>query len=153
MSQLSTDTQNMNRGIITSIKGPIINVEFAKGQTPNVKEALVVEQKEGSLVLEVQQQVGDCTVKTIALGATEGLARGIEVAATGKPIQTPVGQETLGRIMNVLGEPIDNAGPINAKKHESIHKDAPKLEDLKANTEILPTGIKIIDIRTGFICL
>jgi F-type H+-transporting ATPase subunit beta len=135
---------NLAKGIIKSIIGPVVNVEFPKGQTPNIREALRVESH--NLILETQQQIGDNMVKTIALGATEGLPRGLEVIATGQPIQTPVGEETLGRIMNVLGEPIDNAGPINAKKHSPIHKDAPKLEELKANTEILPTGIKVIDL-------
>lgn len=132
------------KGIIKSIIGPVVNVEFPKGQTPNIKEALRIQSH--NLILETQQQIGNNMVKTIALGATEGLPRGLEVIATGQPIQTPVGEETLGRIMNVLGEPIDNAGPINAKKYSSIHKDAPKLEDLKANTEILQTGIKVIDL-------
>lgn len=114
------------KGIIKSIIGPVVNVEFPKGQTPNIKEALRIQSH--NLILETQQQIGNNMVKTIALGATEGLPRGLEVIATGQPIQTPVGEETLGRIMNVLGEPIDNAGPINAK---SIHRYTKTRQNLK----------------------
>ena len=136
------------KGTIKSIIGPIVNVEFPRGSTPQIKEALVVD--DVNLTLEVQQQTGDSTVKTIALGATEGLPRGLSVRATGEPIKVPVGNETLGRIMDVLGNPIDNAGPIGEQKLSSIHKPAPKLEDLKVNTEILGTGIKIIDLLIPF---
>ncbi len=132
-----------NIGTIKSIIGAVVVVEFPE-QTPDIKEALYVEKED--LMLEVQQQLGDFRVKTIALGPTEGLPRGSKVKATGEPIKTPVGPETLGRIMNVRGQPIDNAGPINAKKEAPIHRDPPKLEELKSNREILPTGIKIIDM-------
>lgn len=135
-------------GQIVQIIGAVVDVEFPRGAVPKVYDALTVE--ETGLVLEVQQQLGDGTVKTIALGTTDGLRRGLKVANTGKPIHVPVGKETLGRIMNVLGEPIDEKGEIPAKKHSSIHREPPKFSELASTNELLETGIKVIDLVCPF---
>ena len=132
------------KGTIISIIGAVIDIEFAAKQVPKIYDALIVDEQ--ALVLEVQQQLGNNTVRTLAMGSTDGLKRGQRVSATGCPIQTPVGKETLGRILNVLGQPIDNQGPINAKTFSSIHKPAPRFIDLNPSTDILATGIKVIDL-------
>ena len=133
-----------NTGKITSVIGAVVDVEFPTGASPKIFDALVVEKN--NLVLEVQQQLGGNTVRTLAMGSSDGLQRGESVTSTGHPIRTPVGKATLGRIMNVLGEPIDNQGPIKAKQHEPIHKSPPKFTELNPSTDILATGIKVIDL-------
>ncbi len=133
-----------NTGKIVSIIGAVVDVEFPRTAVPKVYDALVVQDK--NLVLETQQQLGDGVVRTIAMGVTEGISRGLAVINTGKPITVPVGKETLGRIMNVLGEPIDEAGPISAIEVLPIHRPAPKLVDQAVNAELLQTGIKVIDL-------
>ncbi|MBE8181933.1 MAG: F0F1 ATP synthase subunit beta [Candidatus Portiera sp.] len=138
----------METGQITQIIGAVIDVEFAKGDIPRVYDALKV--KEKGITLEVQQQLGDRNVRTIAMGVTEGLSRGLEVENTGAPINVPVGEETLGRIMNVLGEPIDEAGAIGEKTRMPIHRKPPSYEDQKPATELLETGIKVIDLIAPF---
>ena len=138
----------MQTGQITQIIGAVIDVEFPEGDIPKVYDALKIKDK--NITLEVQQQLGDKTVRTIAMGATEGLGRGLEVENTNAPLQVPVGEETLGRIMNVLGDPIDEAGPINEKKRMSIHRKPPAYEDQKPATELLETGIKVIDLVAPF---
>ena len=138
----------METGQITQIIGAVIDVEFAKGDIPKVYDALRVKNKD--ITLEVQQQLGDRNVRTIAMGVTEGLSRGLEVENTGAPIQVPVGEETLGRIMNVLGDPIDEAGPIGEKTRMSIHRKPPTYEEQKPATELLETGIKVIDLVAPF---
>lgn len=137
-----------NTGQIVEIIGAVVDVQFTQGNMPDIYEALYV--KELQLTLEVQQQLGDFIVRCIAMGPTEGLRRGLPVIDTGKPIMVPVGPKTLGRIMNVLGEPIDRQGAIETKEHRSIHADPPKFIDQAASTEILETGIKVIDLLAPF---
>ncbi len=134
-------------GKVAQIIGAVIDVEFT-GHMPKVYSALEVQGAD--LVLEVQQQLGDGVVRCIALGASEGLRRGLEAVDTEKAIQVPVGEKTLGRIMNVLGTPIDEKGPIGEKDRWEIHRPAPGFEDLSANQEILETGIKVIDLICPF---
>ncbi|MES9924435.1 MAG: F0F1 ATP synthase subunit beta [Candidatus Thiodiazotropha endolucinida] len=134
----------MSSGNVVEIIGAVVDVQFARGEMPKVYEALKIE--EAGLTLEVQQQLGDGVVRTIAMGSTDGLKRGVAVESTGAPISIPVGQGTLGRIMDVLGNPVDEAGDVKADKLMPIHRLPPKLEDQAATTEILETGIKVIDL-------
>ena len=136
-------------GKIVQIIGAVIDVEFAPDGMPRVYDALAVPDG-GGLVLEVQQQLGDGLVRTIALGASEGLKRGISAFNTGSPISVPVGQKTLGRIMDVLGNPIDEAGPIGEEDRRSIHAPAPAFEELAPSQDLLETGIKVIDLICPF---
>ncbi len=138
----------MSSGRIVQIIGAVIDVEFPRDAVPKVYDALVITQ--GNLTLEVQQQLGDGVVRTIALGSSEGLSRGLEVTNTHNPISVPVGIETLGRIMDVLGNPIDELGPIGEKERMQIHRAAPKYEDLAASEELLETGIKVVDLVCPF---
>ncbi len=138
----------MSSGRIVQIIGAVIDVEFPRDAVPKVYDALVV--TDGNLTLEVQQQLGDGVVRTIALGSSEGLRRGLSVSNTSEPIKVPVGIETLGRIMDVLGNPIDEAGPIGEKERMQIHRAAPKYEELAASEELLETGIKVIDLVCPF---
>jgi F-type H+-transporting ATPase subunit beta len=133
-----------NTGHIIEIIGAVMDVEFSHGAVPKIYDALTI--VENGLTLEVQQQLGDSVVRTIAMGPTEGLRRGMEVISTGAPISIPVGVGTLGRIMNVLGEPIDEAGPIQSNERLPIHRKAPSFMEQTGNTAILETGIKIIDL-------
>ncbi|WP_447530444.1 MULTISPECIES: F0F1 ATP synthase subunit beta [unclassified Vreelandella] len=135
-------------GRIVQIIGAVIDVEFPRDSVPKVYDALKVSEKE--TVLEVQQQLGDGVVRTIAMGSTEGLKRGLDVTNTGAAISVPVGTETLGRIMNVLGEPIDEAGPIGEAERMPIHRKAPSYADQAASNELLETGIKVIDLVCPF---
>tara|TARA_B100001989_G_C24551003_1_gene474739 strand:- start:5309 stop:6703 length:1395 start_codon:yes stop_codon:yes gene_type:complete len=132
------------KGTITTVIGAVIDVEFPSNNIPKVYDALLVDQQQ--LILEVQQQLGNNTVRALAMGASDGLKRGQTVTNTGGPIKVPVGKCTLGRIMNVLGEPIDKQGPIEAKEYASIHKKAPDFTELNPSTDILATGIKVIDL-------
>ena len=138
----------MSSGTISQIIGAVIDVKFPTESVPRIYDALVLE--DGNTTLEVQQQLGDGVVRTIALGSTDGLRRGVPVKNTGAPIMVPVGLKTLGRIMNVLGEPIDEAGPIGTDERMSIHREAPKFTDLAPTTELLETGIKVIDLICPF---
>ena len=138
----------MSKGTVIQIIGAVIDVEFPKENLPKIYDALTVD--ENGLVLEVQQQLGDGVVRTIAMGASEGLKRGVEVTNTEGPISVPVGEETLGRIMNVLGEPIDEKGEVAAKKTMPIHRNPPSYEDQAETTELLETGIKVIDLICPF---
>jgi F-type H+-transporting ATPase subunit beta len=124
--------------------GAVIDVEFPRDSVPKIYDALYI--SANNLTLEVQQQLGDGIVRTIAMGASEGLRRGIEVSNTGSPIKVPVGQQTLGRIMDVLGEPIDEKGPIGEEKRMPIHREPPSYDEQATATEILETGIKVIDL-------
>lgn len=135
-------------GKVIEIIGAVVDVEFPQNATPKIFHALKVEDKD--LVLEVQQQLGDGVVRTIAMGTTDGLQRGLKVKNTGEPIMVPVGQETLGRIMDVLGEPIDEVGPITTKKRLPIHRPAPSFAEQAASEELLETGIKVIDLVCPF---
>ena len=134
----------MSTGTIVRVIGAVVDVEFPRDAIPKVYDALKLEDR--NLTLEVQQQLGDGVVRTIAMGSSEGLRRGLGVANTGKPISVPVGRKTLGRIMNVLGDPIDDAGDIGADESWPIHREAPAYEDQAASTELLETGIKVIDL-------
>ena len=138
----------MSTGKIIQVIGAVIDVEFARDNTPKVYDALNV--IETSLVLEVQQQIGDGIVRTIAMGSSDGLRRGMEVKNTNAPISVPVGHGTLGRIMNVLGESIDEAGPIEYTEKRSIHQAPPAYDELALSTEILETGIKVVDLICPF---
>ena len=138
----------MSSGRIVQIIGAVIDVEFPRENVPKVYDALTVDGTETTL--EVQQQLGDGVVRTIAMGSTEGLKRGLGVTDTGEPIQVPVGTKTLGRIMDVLGRPIDEAGPIGEEERMSIHREAPSYADQAATNELLETGIKVIDLVCPF---
>jgi F-type H+-transporting ATPase subunit beta len=138
----------MNEGKIVQCIGAVIDVEFTREAMPKVFDALVLEGSE--LTLEVQQQLGDGVVRTIALGSSDGLRRGMMVKNTGDQIRVPVGTKTLGRIMDVLGRPIDEMGPVDAEKTMSIHRKAPDFDELSASTELLETGIKVIDLVCPF---
>ncbi len=138
----------MANGKIVQVIGSVIDVEFPREEIPAVYEALKLVDQE--LTLEVQQQLGDGIVRTIALGSSDGLRRGMMVRNTGGPIVVPVGKATLGRIMDVLGNPIDEAGPVSAETTRSIHQDAPSFEDLAPSQELLETGIKVIDLICPF---
>ena len=138
----------MVEGRIVQCIGAVIDVEFPRDQMPRIYHALEMQGTE--LTLEVQQQLGDGVVRTIALGSAEGLRRGMAVTNTGAPISVPVGPKTLGRIMDVLGRPIDEGGPIGAEKTMSIHRKAPAFEELSPSQELLETGIKVIDLICPF---
>ncbi len=138
----------MSSGKVVQVIGAVVDVQFAKGDMPKVYNALEIESK--GLILEVEQQLGDGVVRTIAMGSTDGLVRGAEAANTGAPISVPVGEKTLGRIMDVLGTPVDEAGDVGAEQSWPIHRDAPTYEDQATTTEILETGIKVIDLICPF---
>ena len=138
----------MSIGNIVQVIGAVVDVEFPKEAIPSVYDALTL--KEGDLVFEVQQQLGDGVVRTIAMGASEGLKRGLEVENTGAAISVPVGQETLGRVLDVLGNPIDEKGPVGAKVSRPIHAKAPAFEEQSTEADVLETGIKVIDLLCPF---
>ncbi len=145
-----------NFGSVKQVMGPVVDVEFPKGHLPAIYSALrmtngAINDQENNLVVEVAQHLGDNIARCIAMDSTEGLARGQRVTDTGSPIQTPVGPETLGRILNVIGEPVDEAGPVNAKKTYSIHREAPSFEDQSTKQEALFTGIKVIDLLAPYL--
>jgi F-type H+-transporting ATPase subunit beta len=134
----------MTEGKIVQIIGAVVDMEFPRGSLPKVYDAVKLDSP--ALTFEVQQQLGDGVVRTIAMGSTDGLRRGMMVKDTGSPIQVPVGQATLGRIMDVLGEPVDEKGPVGAEVHMPIHRKAPEYADQASAVEILETGIKVIDL-------
>jgi F-type H+/Na+-transporting ATPase subunit beta len=138
----------MSMGNIVEIIGAVVDVEFPRNAVPKIYDALTVEEK--NLVLEVQQQLGDGVVRTIAMGSTDGLRRGLKAKDTGNPITVPVGKGTLGRIMDVLGTPIDEAGPIQTEQYLPIHRPAPSFSDQAVSEELLETGIKVIDLICPF---
>lgn len=138
----------MSSGRIVQIIGAVIDVEFSREAVPKIYDALIVDEAE--LTLEVQQQLGDGVVRCIAMGSSDGLSRGLSVTNTESPITVPVGEETLGRIMDVLGNPIDNKGPIGEKQKMPIHRAAPTYEDQAGGGELLETGVKVIDLICPF---
>ncbi|MHB8535620.1 MAG: F0F1 ATP synthase subunit beta [Sulfuricaulis sp.] len=138
----------MSNGKVVQIIGAVVDVEFPRESLPRVYDALTL--KDGGLTLEVQQQLGDGVVRTIAMGTTDGLKRGVEATNTGAPISVPVGIRTLGRIMDVLGNPVDEKGPVEAEKTMPIHRQAPTYEDQAPSAELLETGIKVIDLICPF---
>jgi F-type H+-transporting ATPase subunit beta len=145
---LFVEDKTMSSGKIVQIIGAVIDVEFPRSGMPKVYEALKV--NDTGLTLEVQQQLGDGVVRTIAMGSTDGLKRGLNVDNTGAPISVPVGTKTLGRIMDVLGTPIDECGPVGEEHRWSIHRKAPTFEEQSPTTELLETGIKVIDLVCPF---
>jgi len=141
-------------GKVVQIIGPVVDVEFQPGHLPNIYNALKISQPGDpstgqeaiELTLEVAQHLGENRIRAIAMSSTDGLVRGMPVNDTGAPISVPVGRETLGRMVNVIGEPVDGCGPVNTKKKWSIHREAPALEDQETSTEVLETGIKVVDL-------
>ena len=148
MRSMSKNTAK-NSGVVREVIGPVVDVAFEKG-LPALFEKLVITRKEGTLALEVLKHMNDTVVRAIAMDSTEGLARGEQVTATGNPISVPVGEKVLGRIMNVLGEPVDDAGAIGAKKEWPIHRSAPSFNRQTTALEIFETGIKVIDLLAPF---
>src|SRR5210317_2620134 len=145
----------MNKGRITQVIGPVVDVEFEAGKLPEIYHALkvtnpAIDEREWNLVLEVAQHLGENTVRAIAMDATDGLVRGQDVLDTGKQIAMPVGPKTLGRIMNVVGEPVDEAGPIGADKEWGIHRPAPEFVDQSTKVEAFETGIKVVDLLAPY---
>jgi F-type H+-transporting ATPase subunit beta len=146
---------NQAQGTIVQCIGAVIDIEFPREKLPRIFDALVLEASKDKLVeqgltFEVEQQLGDGVVRCIALGPSDGLRRGMKVKSTGAPISIPVGHGTLGRILDVLGRPIDEAGPIEAKERRAIHQSAPKFDELSPSVELLETGIKVIDLICPF---
>ncbi|NYT80222.1 F0F1 ATP synthase subunit beta [Alcaligenaceae bacterium] len=145
----------MSNGTIVQCIGAVVDIQFPRDRIPKIYDALkLVDESsdfaEPGLTFEVQQQLGDGVVRTIAMGSSDGLRRGMEVANSGAPISVPVGEGTLGRIMDVLGRPIDERGPIQSEETRAIHQDAPKFDDLSPSVELLETGIKVIDLVCPF---
>ena len=141
------ETLNKNEGLITKIIGPVIDVEFQQGELPEIYTALHIEKEDGSyIVAEVQQMLGSNKVRTVAMSSTDGLKRGMKVLNTNEPIKIPVGKPILGRILNVIGEPVDKMGPVETDTYLPIHRESPKLVDQNTDIEILETGIKAIDL-------
>ena len=135
------------QGLITQIIGPVIDVEFQAGNLPEIYTALRIYREDGSYVVaEVQQMLGSNKVRTVAMSSTDGLKRGMRVENTNSPIKIPVGKPILGRILNVIGEPVDEMGPVETENYLPIHREAPKLVDQNTDVEILETGIKAIDL-------
>lgn len=151
---MSTATAT-NIGRVTQVIGSTFDVEFSEGNMPPIYNALSIKSEHKGVIIdlvgEVQQHLGGGRVRAIALGSTEGMMRGMEVVDTGSPVTVPVGTETLGRVFNVLGEPIDERGPVNAEKRLPIHRNAPPVSELSTNTEVFETGIKVVDLLTPFV--
>ena len=140
---------NNTKGKITQVIGAVVDVKF-KGDLPAILNALNCDLGDRVLVLEVAQHLGESEVRTIAMDTTEGLVRGQEIVDTGGPIRVPVGPETLGRIINVVGEPIDDRGPVETKSRAAIHNPAPPFVDQSTEAEILTTGIKVVDLLAPY---
>src|SRR5713101_4548757 len=145
---------NLNKGKILKVVGPVVDVEFSD-TIPAIYNALTVEctvqGQPTKLTLEVQQHLGDKSVRTISMSGTEGLKRGFEVIDSGGPISMPVGEGVMGRIFNVTGDPVDERGPVKAEKYYPIHRPAPSLEDQSTSPQLLATGIKVIDLICPFL--
>ncbi len=150
-----TTAEKTNIGYITQIIGPVVDVKFPGGKLPQIYNALTIKgtneaRQEINLTVEVQQLLGDNQVRAVAMSSTDGLVRGLEVVDTGAPISVPVGKATLGRIFNVLGEPVDNRGPVNAEARLPIHRPAPKLTELETKPSVFETGITVVDLLTPY---
>ncbi|OBQ11004.1 F0F1 ATP synthase subunit beta [Anabaena sp. AL09] len=150
-----TTAEKTNIGYITQVIGPVIDVKFPGGKLPQIYNALTITgtNEAGqalSLTVEVQQLLGDNQIRAVSMSTTDGLVRGLEVVDTGAPITVPVGKATLGRIFNVLGEPVDQQGPVNAEAYLPIHRDAPKFTDLETSPSVFETGIKVVDLLTPY---
>ncbi len=140
----------MFKGKVTQVIGPVVDFEFAPGELPKILETVEVVIGGKKLVVEIQQQLGDSQVRGVAMDSTDGMYRGQEALATGKSIEVPVGEQTLGRIMNVIGEPIDGLGPVESKEKWEIHRPTPKFVDQSSQVEIFETGLKVIDLICPF---
>ena len=145
----------MEKGVVKQVMGPVVDVEFPSGHLPPILSALkttneFISDKSDNLVLEVAQHLGDGIVRTVAMDSSEGLTRGQEVSQTGESISVPVGKEVLGRIINVVGEPIDGKGPVSTKERWSIHREAPAFEEQSTKAEMLMTGIKVVDLLAPY---
>jgi F-type H+-transporting ATPase subunit beta len=150
-----TTTEKTNTGVLTKIIGPVVDVEFPSGKMPQIYNALKIEGKneagqDVSVTCEVQQLLGDNQVRAVSMSSTDGLVRGMEVVDTGAPISVPVGPATLGRIFNVLGETVDNMGPVNTEETFPIHRPAPKLTELETTPSVFETGIKVLDLLAPY---
>jgi len=150
-----TTAEKTNIGYITQIIGPVVDVKFPGGKLPQIYNALTIKGtneagQEINLTVEVQQLLGDNQVRAVAMSTTDGLVRGLEVVDTGAPINVPVGKVTLGRIFNVLGEPVDNQGPVNSEETLPIHRSAPKFTELETKPSVFETGIKVVDLLTPY---
>jgi F-type H+-transporting ATPase subunit beta len=150
-----TTAEKANIGYITQIIGPVVDVKFPEGKMPQIYNALIVKGtnesgQEVSVTCEVQQLLGDNQVRAVSMSSTDGLIRGMEASDTGAPISVPVGKATLGRIFNVLGEPVDNMGPVNTEERFPIHRDAPKLTELETKASVFETGIKVVDLLAPY---
>jgi F-type H+/Na+-transporting ATPase subunit beta len=150
-----TTAEKTNIGYITQIIGPVVDVKFPGGKLPQIYNALIIKgtneaAQEINLTVEVQQLLGDNQVRAVAMSSTDGLVRGLEVVDTGASISVPVGKATLGRIFNVLGEPVDNRGPVNAEATLPIHRSAPKFTELETKPSVFETGIKVVDLLTPY---
>ena len=150
------ENETANKGRIVQILGPVVDVEFPDGALPPVFAALRTTNPalgggEGNLVLEVEQHLGENVVRTVAMDSTDGLRRGVEATDTGSPITMPVGPATLGRVLNVVGEPVDEKGPVEAETRLPIHRDPPKFEEYNTGSEVLVTGIKVIDLLAPYV--
>ena len=140
----------MANGKVTQIIGTVVDVEFPPDELPKVYNSVEISMDEGKLVAEVQQHLGNNWVRALAMSGTDGLQRGAEAVDTGRAIAVPVGRATLGRLFNVLGEPLDNLGPVNAEETWPIHRPAPKLAEQETTAQMLETGLKVIDLITPF---
>ena len=152
---MSESVETKNVGRVVQIIGPVLDIVFSKGQVPNIYNALVIRSKnaaglEVGVTVEVQQLLGDNCVRAVSMNPTDGLTRGVEVIDTGKPLTVPVGKATLGRIFNVLGEPVDNLGPVKAEASLPIHRTAPAFVDLDTRLSIFETGIKVVDLLAPY---
>jgi F-type H+/Na+-transporting ATPase subunit beta len=137
-------------GRVTQVTGAVVDVQFDGGNLPAILNALETKNRGNRLVLEVAQHLGENTVRTVAMDTTDGLVRGQEVIDTAEPISVPVGEETLGRIMNVIGEPVDEAGPVQTKQRRAIHQPAPTYAEQSTEAQILVTGIKVVDLLAPY---
>ena len=145
----------MSTGKVTQVIGPVVDVEFERGKLPPIFNAVrltnsSIDDREGNLVLEVAQHLGENTVRCIAMDSTDGLVRGMQAVDTGQQITMPVGREALGRIMNVIGDPVDEMGAINTKERWPIHRSAPSFDEQESTVEALETGIKVIDLLAPY---
>ncbi len=150
-----SENKELTRGKLLQVIGPVVDVQFPAGDLPEIYTALKItnpslDKNEWNLVVEVAQHLGENTVRCVAMDSTEGLVRGQDVFNTGKPIQVPVGEEALGRILNVIGEPVDEAGPVKAKKYYPIHREAPKFLEQSTEVKMFETGIKVIDLLAPY---
>ena len=153
--KMSDSLSTKNVGRVVQIIGPVLDIAFPQNQVPNIYNALTIISKnaaglEVSVTCEVQQLLGDSCVRAVSMNPTDGLMRGMEVLDTGKPLTVPVGKATLGRIFNVLGEPVDNMGPVNNEDSLPIHRTAPAFVDLDTRLSIFETGIKVVDLLAPY---